>query len=119
MDRSGVNILAGTDASGGFIGLIPGRSLYYELVLLVKAGLTPLEVLRAATLNSARFLGKEKEIGTVERGKPADLVLLDANPLDQITNTQKIAAIVEDGRYIDRSALQKMLSELESMASKR
>ena len=119
MHRAGVGIMAGTDASGGFIGLIPGISLHYELVLLVKAGLTPLEALRAATLNPARFLGQEKELGTVERGKLADLVLLDANPLGQITNTQKIAAVVANGRYLPTEELRKMLAGLEATANKK
>jgi hypothetical protein len=119
MHGAGVGIMAGTDASGGFIGLIPGISLHYELVLLVKAGLTPLEALRAATLNPARFLGQEKELGTVERGKLADLVLLDADPLGQITNTQKIAAVIVNGRYLPKEELRKMLSRLEATANEK
>jgi imidazolonepropionase-like amidohydrolase len=78
-----------------------------------------MEALRAATLNPARFLGKERELGTVERGKLADLVLLDANPLEDIRNTQRIAAVVANGRYMDKSELQKMLSELEAAANKK
>lgn len=117
MHREGVGIMAGTDASGGFIGLIPGISLHYELVLLVEAGLTPLEALRAATLNPARFLGQERELGTVERGKLADLVLLDADPLTRITNTQRIAGVVANGRYLAKDELRQVLSRLEAIAN--
>jgi imidazolonepropionase-like amidohydrolase len=96
----------------------PGFSLHEELEWFVKAGLTPIEALQTATLNPARYLGKEKELGTVERGKLADLVLLDANPLEDIRNTQRIAAVMANGRYMDKTELQKMLSELEAAAKK-
>jgi len=90
MRRAGVELLAGTDVLNP--SCFPGFSLHEELELLVEAGLTPLEALQAATLNPARFLGKAQEFGTVEEGKRADLVLLDANPLEAISNTQKILA---------------------------
>lgn len=80
-----------------------------ELELLVKGGLTPIEALRTATINPAEFLHREKDLGTVETGKLADLVLLDANPLQQITNTQKIAAVVSNGRYLAAPELRKLL----------
>jgi imidazolonepropionase-like amidohydrolase len=70
MQKSGVGILAGTDTLNPFC--FPGFSLHDELGFLVQAGLTPIEALQAATLNSARFLGKEKEMGTIEKGKIAD-----------------------------------------------
>jgi imidazolonepropionase-like amidohydrolase len=97
----------------------PGFSLHEELGWLVKAGVTPLEALEAATLNPARFLDKERELGTVERGKLADFVLLDASPLDDIQNTQRIAAVMANGRYMDKSELQKMLAELEAVADRK
>jgi imidazolonepropionase-like amidohydrolase len=118
MNAAGVRLLAGTGTPGHPFES-PGFSLHEELEWLVKAGLTPLEALQAATLNPARYLGKEKELGTVERGKLADLVLLDDNPLADIRNTQKIAAVVANGRYLDKSELQKMLSELEAAANRK
>jgi hypothetical protein len=110
MNSTGVRLLAGSGAPGHPFEW-PGFSLHEEMEWLVKAGLTPLEALRAATLNPARCLGKEKELGTVGRGKLADLVFLDANPLEDIRNTQRIAAVVANGRYMGKSGLQKMLSE--------
>ena len=119
MRRAGVKIMVETDANGGFPSLIPGISLHEELRLFVEAGFTPMEALQAVTLNPARFLGKEKELGTIERGKLADLVLLDANPLEDIRNTQKINAVVLNGRLLDRKALDKLLAQAEAAANKR
>jgi len=96
---------------------LPGFSLHDELGLLVQAGLTPMEALQAATLNPARFMGRENELGTVEKGKLADLVLLDANPLDNIANTRKIAAVVYDGRLFSKSSLDEMLARAEARAN--
>jgi imidazolonepropionase-like amidohydrolase len=107
MHRAGVKILAGTDLGNPYV--YPGFSLHDELALLVQAGLTPLEALQTATLNPAKFFGKETELGTIEKGKLADLVLLDANPLENINNTTKINAVVLNGRLLDRAALDKLL----------
>jgi imidazolonepropionase-like amidohydrolase len=112
MRRAGVEFLAGTDA--GCMYCFPGFSLHDELELLVRAGLTPLEALQAATRNPARYFGRLKELGTVEPGKLADLVLLDADPLADIRNTRKIAAVVVGGRLLPRDALHKMLDEVEA-----
>jgi amidohydrolase family protein len=109
MQKAGVPILAGTDTGNPFC--FPGFSLHEELALLVIAGLTPVEALRAATLNPAKFFGLDQTLGTIEQGKIADLVLLDANPLLDIRNTQRINAVVANGRLFDRKALDKMLSE--------
>ena len=109
MQKAGVPILAGTDTGNPFC--FPGFSLHEELALLVIAGLTPVDALRAATLNPAKFFGLDQTLGTIERGKIADLVLLDANPLLDIRNTQRINAVVSNGRLFDRKALDKMLSE--------
>jgi hypothetical protein len=117
MNSAGVRLLAGSGTPGHPFEW-PGFSLHEELEWLVKAGLTPLEALQAATLNPARYLGNEKELGTVERGKLADLVLLDNNPLDDIRNTQRIAGVMANGRYMGRSELQTMLSELEAAAKR-
>jgi len=115
MHRAGVDILAGTDTLNPFC--YPGFSLHDELGLLVRAGLTPMEALQTATLNAARFMGREKELGTIEPGKLADLVLLDADPLQDIRNTTKIRAVFANGRLFDRSALDRFLSDAERMAS--
>lgn len=114
MRRAGVEFLAGTDVLNPYC--FPGFSLHDELVLLVGAGLTQMEALQAATLNPARFLGKERELGTVEKGKMADLVLLEANPLVDISNTQKINAVVVRGKLIPKSELQHMLATVEAAA---
>jgi len=111
MQRAGVPLLAGTDTGNPFC--FPGFSLHDELALMVIGGLTPVEALRAATLNPAKFLGLEKTLGTIEPGKIADLVLLDADPLADIRNTQKINAVISNGRFFDRKALNKMLSQAE------
>jgi imidazolonepropionase-like amidohydrolase len=82
----------------------------------VAAGFTPLEALQTATINPARFFGMEDQLGTVEKGKLADLVMLSANPLEDITNTQKIAGVIVNGRYFYHAELDKMLSRVEAAA---
>jgi hypothetical protein len=116
MRRAGVEFMAGTDLGNEY--LYPGFSLHDELVLLVQAGLTPMEALQAATRNPAKFLGRLDLLGTIEKGKIADLVLLDANPLENISNTQRINAVVVNGRYLPKEALQRMLAEAEAAANK-
>jgi Amidohydrolase family len=115
MQCAGVGILAGTDTGNPFC--FPGFSLHDELGLLVQAGLTPMQALQAATINPARFMGRERELGTVETGKLADLVLLDANPLADIANTKKINAVVYNGRLYPKSALDEMLAKVETLAN--
>lgn len=117
MHRKGVDIIAGTDV--GNPNVYPGFSLHDELMLLVKAGLTPMEAIQAATVKPARFLGIERELGTVQKGKIADLVLLEANPLEDISNTQRIAAVVVNGKLLTRESLDKMLADVEAMATKK
>jgi imidazolonepropionase-like amidohydrolase len=110
MHKAGVRFLAGTDVTNPYC--FPGFSLHDELSLLVsEAHFTPLEALKCATINPAIFLGMEKDLGTVDKGKIADLVLLDANPLDDIHNTQKIAAVFTAGRHLPKPDLQKMLKD--------
>jgi tetratricopeptide (TPR) repeat protein len=116
MERAGVAILAGTDTLNPYC--LPGFSLHDELGLLVRAGLTPLQALQAATLNPARFLGRENDLGTVAAGKIADLVLLDANPLEDIGNTRKISAVVFGGKFFLRASLDEMLTKIEALASR-
>jgi imidazolonepropionase-like amidohydrolase len=102
MHQMGVTLMAGSDLGSKWISA--GSSLQDELAILVQAGLTPLEALRTATRNPARFLSVDA--GTVEVGKLADLVVLDADPLVDIRNTRKIHAVISRGRFLDRSALQ-------------
>ncbi|HEX7242350.1 MAG TPA: amidohydrolase family protein, partial [Longimicrobiaceae bacterium] len=109
MHRAGVPILAGTDVLNPYI--FPGYSLHDELELLARAGLSPLDALRTATLNPARYLGRADSLGTVAAGKLADLVLLDADPLADVRNTRRIRAVVAGGRYLDRAALDRLVAE--------
>jgi imidazolonepropionase-like amidohydrolase len=103
MRAARVPLLAGTDVGNPFV--VPGWSLHHELALLVDAGLTPLEALQSATLDAARFLEATDSLGTVAPGKLADLVLLGANPLDDIRNSRTIRGVMINGRWFDRAAL--------------
>jgi hypothetical protein len=116
MHRAGDGFLLGTDIPGyGFTGF----TVHDELALFVQAGFTPLEAFQTATLNPAKFLGLEKSLGTIEKGKLADLILLDANPLEDIANTKKILAVVVNGKYLPKDSLQKMLADVEALANKK
>jgi imidazolonepropionase-like amidohydrolase len=96
-DQAGVRIIAGTD--GPSIGrLAPGFGLHRELDLLVASGLSPLQALRAATSTAAEALGKEAQLGTIERGKLADMVVVNADPLEEIQDLRKIHLVIEDGK---------------------
>lgn len=110
LHRAGVGILAGTDVPFGF-------TLHHELELYVRSGLTPLDALRTATLNPARYLGRIDVLGTVAPGKLADLILLDANPLEDVRNTRTIRAVVIDGRLLDRFALDQVLASVKAAAN--
>ena len=113
--RTGLPILAGTDAREELLKTgPPGFSLHLELAIYAAEGLTPLEALRTATLNPAKLLKGTDSLGTVAPGKLADLVLLDANPLADITNTTTIRAVVANGRYFDRAALDRVLIETQA-----
>jgi imidazolonepropionase-like amidohydrolase len=116
MFRAGVPFMAGTDTAAG-VHIFPGFSLHDELALFVRAGLTPMQALQTATRNPAEFMDRLADLGTVERGKLADLVLLDANPLDDIANTRRIRAVVLAGRYLDRPALDRLLQGVETAAA--
>jgi imidazolonepropionase-like amidohydrolase len=115
LHHAGVPFLAGTDTPAG-VGVLPGFSLHQELQRFVEAGFTPLEALQTATINSARFLGEQNDFGTVDKGKIADLVLLDANPLEDIRNTRSIAAVIANGRYYPREQLDRILADIETYA---
>jgi imidazolonepropionase-like amidohydrolase len=97
MHKAGVQIMAGSDFSDW--AMVPGVDLHNELALLVEAGFTPLEALQTATLNPAKFLSKTDIYGTIQVGRVADLVLLDMNPLEDISHTRKINAVVLGGKY--------------------
>ena len=116
MQSAGVGILAGTDSAAP--ELIPGFSLHEELALLTQGGISPMQALQAATKNPADFMGVNQKQGTIEVGKTADLLLLDANPLDNIRNTEKIRALVIHGRLLDRSALDNLLTQTATFASR-
>ena len=108
--RAGVRLLAGTDL-GSLTGLYPGAGLHEELRLLVRdVGLTPLEALRTATTTPAAFFGRERDLGAVTPGRAADLVLLDADPLADITNVRRIRAVMIGGRVLERADLDRMLA---------
>ena len=115
LHKAGVEFLAGTDTPAG-VHIFPGFSLHEELQRFVAAGFTPLEALQTATLNPARFFGMQEQLGTIEEGKLADLVLLSANPLEDISNTQKVAGVFVNGRYFYHAEIEKMLTGVESAA---
>ncbi len=113
MHNASVGILAGTDCDVDLI--VPGFHLHQELQFMVEAGLTPLEALQTATLNAAQYFKKASEMGTIEEGKRADMVLLEANPLENIMNTQRIRAVLSGGRLYNRSDLDRLLKEVEDI----
>ena len=104
---AGITIAMGTDA--GNIGTLHGPSIYREMRLMQESGMTPLEILRSATTNGAKALGREKELGAVEAGKLADLVLLDADPLVDSGNLAKVNRVIKNGVVYDPDVLMKSL----------
>jgi imidazolonepropionase-like amidohydrolase len=110
MASAGVGILAGCD------GMIAGFCVHDELAAMVAGGMTPLAALQTATVNPARYLGRESTLGTVAAGRSADLVLLDANPLEDIANVRRIRAVITAGRFLDRSALDQLLTRAKAAA---
>jgi imidazolonepropionase-like amidohydrolase len=110
--RAGVGLLTGTDLAAR---IFPGFSLHDELDLLVKSGVPPLDALYAGTSNPPTALG-QSELGTIERGKIADMVLLDANPIDDIRNVGRIRAVISNGHFFDRGRLDRLLATAERMA---
>jgi len=111
MHEAGIDLLAGTDT--GVINLYPGSSLHDELAIFVRdIGMTPAEAIERATRRSARFLRIGDSVGTVERGKIADLILIDGDPLLDITNTRRISAVVVRGQYYDGAGLEKIRTDV-------
>lgn len=115
MRDAGVPLLAGSDVSVPW--MVPGFSLHEELAILVEAGLTPAEALRTATITPANFFGASDRFGSVREGRFADLVLLDANPLNDIANTTRIHGVMANGNYYDRSLLDEMLASVAAAAA--
>lgn len=114
MFRSGVPMMAGTDAMNPYC--FPGFSLHDELALLVESGVMTLGALQMATINPAIFMGRTSEMGTVEAGRVADLVLLGNDPLADIRNTSHIQAVWLRGKYYDKAALTEMLEKTKTEA---
>jgi len=112
--KAGVRIVAGTDSGDTYV--FPGFAIHDELAELVRTGLAPIDALRSATIDAARFSGKAQEYGSIEVGKVADMVLLDANPLADIRSTQQIAGLFFNGHYLNRAALDKLLTFAEDQA---
>lgn len=112
MHRAGVKLIAGTD---GTAFCFPGCTVHDELALFVEAGLTPMAALQTATLNAAEFLDKLDDFGTVEEGKVADLVLLEADPLSDIENTSRIGAVILNGILYEEPALDEMLTTVRNL----
>jgi hypothetical protein len=112
--RAGVKIATGTDF--GIDSLLPGFSLHDEMQLLSESGLSPIEVLRAATLHGAELL-RDSQLGKIKKGAKADLVLLDANPLDRIENTRKIGGVIRDGVWLDRAKLTSIAEGIQQRAA--
>ena len=111
MHKAGVRFLAGTDSPPTPF-YTPGFALHFELKALVQAGLSPLEALQAATINGAEFFNATDNFGSIEEGKYADMVLLDADPLADINNTQRIASVISRGRFFDRNTLDALLASV-------
>jgi imidazolonepropionase-like amidohydrolase len=118
LHAAGVPFLAGTDTPAG-VDVTPGISLHLELQRFVAAGFTPLQALQTATINPARFFGKLADFGSVAAGRVADLVLLRANPLDDIANTRAIAGVVADGKYWSSADLDALRERLKQVAAGR
>jgi imidazolonepropionase-like amidohydrolase len=117
LQKAGVTIMAGTDA--GYLNSFdyPGIGLHQELALMVKFGLTPLEALQASVINSPAYLHKTN-YGAIAPGKKADILLLDANPVADIHNTQKIFALIVKGKLLNRSALDGLLQEVKAKTAR-
>jgi imidazolonepropionase-like amidohydrolase len=115
--EEGVTILAGTDTGADNPLAYPGDSLHGELETLVDTGLTPLQALRAATIAPARWFGEEAQLGTIAKGKAADFVILDGDPLEDIRNTRSIVAVVQQGVFFDRGELDDLAAPVRGPAN--
>lgn len=115
MNRIGVKLLAGSDH--GVFGVHCGSGLHDELELLVEAGLTPLEALQTATINAADFADSSDTYGNIKAGMLAEIVLLNANPLENISNTRNISAVMSGGNYFDRKAIEEIFEKVAQAAA--
>ncbi|MBN8842053.1 MAG: amidohydrolase family protein [Sphingomonadales bacterium] len=113
--RAGVPILVGSDSPDSYI--FPGFSYHLEMEMLAEAGLPPLAILKAATLEAARFAKDEADYGTIAPNRVADILLLDADPLADISNTRRIDAVIAAGKYWDRAALDALLADARATAA--
>jgi len=107
LHKNNVPFMAGTDTPIGY--LIPGRSLHRELEILVESGLSNLEAIKTATVNPATFFGIENKVGRIKNGFKADLLILNSNPLNNISNTQNIHAVIKNGHFLSRKSLDSLL----------
>ena len=110
--KNGAKLLAGSDTALQAPWVIPGFSLHQEFALLAASGLSPLEILQMTTLNGAEFLNRQSTMGTVESGKNADLVVLDANPVTDVANMSRIAGVMLKGKYFAKAALDKQKADV-------
>ncbi|MDQ3489573.1 MAG: amidohydrolase family protein, partial [Acidobacteriota bacterium] len=117
MHKAGVPFMTGTDVPGAYT--YPGFSLHDELALFVQTGFTPMAALQATTVNPAKYLNLSDKLGTIEKGKIAELILLDADPLANIGNTQRINAVVTNGQYLSKEKLQQLLADVEANAKRK
>ena len=108
LDAAGVLLLAGSDGGASNSYVYPGISLHKELEEMVKTGLTPAAALRTATINAARFMKTDDFTGSIAVGKKANLLLLNSNPLDEITNTQDIHSMISNWQILDSTALDRL-----------
>lgn len=111
MHKAGVKLLAGTDIGANPL-CWPGIGVHTELKMFEEAGLSPYEALKTATINPVRYLGIEEEYGTIEKGKFADMILLSANPLESISNTQLIEGVIKSGSYYSKKRINEFLEEI-------
>ena len=114
LKQSGAKLLAGSDTATQANWVIPGFSLHQEFRELAAAGLSPLEILQMTTLNAAEFMNRQSSMGTVDAGKNADLVVLDANPVSDVANLSKIAGVVLKGKYFSKAALDQQKADVAS-----
>jgi imidazolonepropionase-like amidohydrolase len=114
MNQAGVPLMVGTDLT--VPGIIPGYSVHEEMAIWQEAGITPVDVLRSATIVPARFMGLDKRLGTIAEGKTASMVLVKANPLDDIRNAEKVEGVFLRGRYFGRNDLDQLLEEAKRLA---
>lgn len=108
----GAGLLLGSDAPQIFN--VPGFSIHHELQYIVDAGLTPYEALKTGTYNAAEYLGDLENSGTIEEAKIADLVLLEENPLENISNSKTIAGVMYRGNWLDKEAIENELNDIAS-----